>query len=130
LHALKRKLPEKIIRKLARHPVAVISTLSLSMRVGKDAFRVRSGKIDAPEFRARTGGHLGALSGGLAAASVGSAIGTVVAPGIGTILGAFAGGIVGEELGARGGRKLVQQVERILTGRPPNDNNAKDDDKT
>ncbi len=121
MRALKRKLPEKIIRKLARHPVAVISTLSLSMRIGKDAYRVKEGKIDNTEFRARTGGHLGALSGGLAVASVGSAIGSVLIPGIGTILGAFAGGIVGEELGARGGRKIVQQVERFVTGQEPSD---------
>jgi phage tail tape-measure protein len=128
LRFLKRSLPEKIIRKLTRHPVAVVSTISLSMRVGKDAYRMKSGKIDAPEFRARTGSHLGALSGGLAAASVGSAIGSVLVPGIGTILGAFAGGIVGEELGARGGRKLVQQVERVVTGREPTDE-KKDDEK-
>ena len=121
MHALKRSLPEKIIRKLTRHPVAVVSTLSLSMRVGKDAYRMKNGKINAPEFRARTGGHFGALGGGLAAASVGSAIGSVVMPGIGTILGAFAGGIVGEELGSRGGRKIVQQVERMVTGAEPQD---------
>jgi phage tail tape-measure protein len=125
LRALKRSLPEKIIRKLTRHPVAVVSTLSLSMRVGKDAYRMKNGKIDATEFRARTGSHLGALSGGLAAASVGSAIGSVLMPGIGTILGAFAGGIVGEELGSRGGRKIVQQVEKIVTGREPSDDNKK-----
>jgi phage tail tape-measure protein len=125
LHVLKRSLPEKIIRKLTRHPVAVVSTLSLSMRVGKDAYRMKSGKIDPPEFRARTGSHLGALSGGLAAASVGSAIGSALMPGIGTILGAFAGGIVGEELGSRSGRKIVQQVEKIVTGREPNDEKKK-----
>jgi len=125
LRALKRSLPEKIIRKLTRHPVAVVSTLSLAMRVGKDGYRMKNGKIDAPEFRARTGSHLGALSGGLAAASVGSAIGSALMPGIGTILGAFAGGIVGEELGSRGGRKIVQQVEKIVTGREPTDEKKK-----
>lgn len=116
LHALKRSLPERIIRKLSRHPVAVVSSLTLSIRIGKDAHRVRSGTIDGMEFRARTGGHLGALSGGLAAASVGSAIGSALLPGLGSVVGAFAGGIVGEELGARGGRRAVVSIERIIYG--------------
>lgn len=116
LKALKRRLPERIIRKLSRHPVAVVSGLTLSIRIGKDAHRVRSGSIDGPEFRARTGGHVGALSGGLAAASVGSAIGSALLPGLGSIVGAFAGGIVGEELGGRGGRRAVRSIERIIYG--------------
>lgn len=119
MNLLKRRLPERIIRRLSRHPVAVVSTLSLTLRLGKDAYRVRSGKIDGQEFRARAGGHFGALSGGLLAAQVGSALGTTLLPGIGTILGGFAGGILGEELGSRGGRRVIQSIEKLVLGSEP-----------
>ncbi|MEQ9499615.1 MAG: hypothetical protein RIT81_22200 [Deltaproteobacteria bacterium] len=116
MRALKRTLPERILRRLTRHPVMVVSTLSLSFRVGKDAFSLKKGEIDPPEFRKRTGSHLGTLGGGLAGAAAGAAAGSVV-PGIGTIIGTFAGGMVGEMAGGRIGREAVERAEELVRSR-------------
>lgn len=110
MHILKRTLPERIWRRLARHPVLVVSTASLGVKVTRDALRMRSGEIDGTEFRARTGRNVGGMSGGLAGAAAGAAWGSVL-PGLGTMLGAMAGGIVGEELGGRVGRLAIEQAE-------------------
>lgn len=107
---LKRRLPERIIRKLGRHPMVVVSVASLGVRLGKDAMLMNKGEIDPLEFRRRFGSHLGNMGGGIAGAAAGAAAGSVL-PGLGTILGAFAGGMVGENLGGRLGRKAVEQGE-------------------
>lgn len=111
---LKRSLPERIWRRLGRHPVLVVSTASLGVKVGKDGFRLRSGEIDPPEFRKRAGGHVGSMGGGLAGAAAGAAWGSAL-PGLGTVIGAFAGGIIGEELGGRVGQLAVEQAEITVT---------------
>ncbi len=110
MNVLKRSLPRRIWRRLGRHPVLVMSAVSCSVRVGRDGFRLREGAIDAPEFRRRTGGHVGSMAGSLAGAAVGAAWGSVL-PGLGTAIGAFAGGLLGEELGGRVGRLAVDQAE-------------------
>lgn len=107
---LKRSLPERIWRRLGRHPVLVVSTASLGIKLGKEGVRLRRGEIDALEFRLRTGGHVGSMSGGLAGAAAGAAWGSAF-PGLGTVIGAFAGGLIGEELGGRVGRLAIEQVE-------------------
>lgn len=116
MRAFKRGLPERIIRRITRHPVMVVSTLSLSMRVGKDAWSLKNGEIDAPEFRIRTGSHVGTLGGGLAGAAAGAAAGSVV-PGLGTIIGAFAGGMVGEMAGGKVAREAMERAEALLKTR-------------
>lgn len=113
MQILKRSLPERIWRRLGRHPVLVVSTISTSIKVGQDGVRLHRGELDAPEFRKRTGGHLGAMSGGLAGAAAGAAWGSAL-PGLGTVIGAFAGGIIGEELGGRVGRLAIEQAEVSL----------------
>lgn len=113
MRALKRGLPERIIRRITRHPVAVVSTLSLSVRMGKDAWSLKNGEIDAPEFRRRAGGHVGTLGGGLAGAAAGAAAGSVV-PGLGTMIGAFAGGMVGEIAGGKVGREAMARAEEMI----------------
>ena len=107
-------LPGRIIRRLSRHPVMVITAASLGIRVGKDAYDFKNGEIDGPEFRARQGSHFGGISGGLAGARVGMVAGSVV-PGLGTLLGAFAGGYIGETIGSKLGRKAVEQAEVTLS---------------
>jgi phage tail tape-measure protein len=114
MRLLKRSLPERIWRRLGRHPVLVVSTATMGVKVGQDGFRLRRGEIDAPEFRKRTGGHVGSMSGGLAGAAAGAAWGSAL-PGLGTVIGAFAGGLVGEELGGRVGRLAIEQAELSLT---------------
>lgn len=111
---LKRTLPEIIIRKLGRHPVAVVSTATLGFRLGKDGWRLKKGEIDVPEFRRRVGGHFGTVGGGLAGAAAGAAAGSAVIPGLGTVLGAFAGGMVGESLGGKLGRGAVEGAESLF----------------
>lgn len=110
MNVLKRSLPERIWRRLGRHPVLVVSTVSLGVRVAKDGALLRHGEIDGTEFRARTGRHLGSMSGGLAGAAAGAAWGSVL-PGLGTAIGALAGSLIGEELGGRVGRLAVEQAE-------------------
>jgi hypothetical protein len=118
---LKRSPIERIIRRLERHPTAVVTFTTLSMRFGKDWMRVRDGDIDISEFRRRGFTHLGSVSGGLAGAAAGAAAGTAFAPGLGTILGAFAGSVVGDEAGTRFGRALVEHAEIRLDWRSPRD---------
>ncbi|MBK6690377.1 MAG: hypothetical protein IPG45_38275 [Deltaproteobacteria bacterium] len=115
---LKRTLPEIIIRKLGRHPVAVLSTATLGFRLSKDGWRLKKGEIDVPEFRRRVGGHFGTVGGGIAGAAAGAAAGSAVIPGLGTILGAFAGGMVGETLGGKLGRGAIEGAETLLTPKP------------
>lgn len=117
MNILKRTPIERIIRRLERHPTAVVTFTTLSMRFGKDWMRVREGEIDVSEFRRRGFTHLGSVSGGLAGAAAGAAAGTVFAPGLGTILGAFAGSVVGDEAGTRFGRALVEHAEIKLDRR-------------
>lgn len=91
----------------------VVSAVSTSIKVGRDGAALRRGDMDPPEFRKRTGGHLGSMSGGLAGAAAGAAWGSAF-PGLGTVIGAFAGSVIGEELGGRVGRLAVEQAELSL----------------
>lgn len=111
MNFLKRGPIERIIRRLERHPTAVVTFTTLSLRFGKDWMRVQQGDIDMSEFRRRGFTHLGSVGGGLAGAAAGAAAGTVFAPGLGTILGAFAGSVVGDEAGTRFGRAIVEHAE-------------------
>lgn len=113
MEILKRSLPIIIIRRLERHPVAVVSAISLGLRFGKETFALKRGQIDTPEFSRRMGGHVGTVSGGAAGAAAGIAAGTAVLPGIGTLLGAFAGGAIGEVLGGKLGRAAVEGIQKV-----------------
>ncbi|MGF1510157.1 MAG: hypothetical protein ACFB9M_11720 [Myxococcota bacterium] len=113
---LKRTPIERIIRRLERHPAAVVTLASLGMRMGKDVRRMKAGDIDVVEFRRRGFTHVGSISGGMAGAAMGAAAGTAVAPGIGTILGAFTGSVVGDNVGTRLGRAAIEHAE-VQVGR-------------
>jgi phage tail tape-measure protein len=104
------KIPKRLLMRLLKNPIVVVSAATLGVKIGKDAYQLRLGEIDSKEFRARTGSHLGAISGGVFGAAAGAAALSVV-PGVGTILGAFAGGMIGENLGAKLGRKSAEQAE-------------------
>lgn len=116
--ALRRSLPKRLLRRLGRHPVVVVTTVNLALKAGRETYRWRSGIIDAPELRRRLGGHVGTMGGSLAGAAAGSAAGTAFAPGLGTVLGAFCGGLIGENLGGRAGRTVVEKVEGTLAAAP------------
>jgi phage tail tape-measure protein len=110
-----RKLPGRIIRRLGRHPVLVVSMASLGVRMGRDAWRVKEGEIDSSEWRARAGSHVGSISGGLAGAAAGAVAFSAI-PGIGPIVGGFAGGLLGEMGGTKLGRRIVERTESGLRG--------------
>jgi phage tail tape-measure protein len=93
--------------------MVVLSVASFSVRVGRDAFKVRAGKLTWTEFRARAGGHVFGIGLGVAGAAVGAAAGSVV-PVVGTILGGFAGSLVGEAAGSKLGASVVEVVEGKL----------------
>ena len=116
---LRRSLPKRILRRLGRHPVAVVSVVNLALKTGRETYRWRSGLIDSIELRRRLGVHVGTMGGGMAGAAAGSAAGTAVAPGLGTILGAMAGGMIGENLGGKAGQVAIEQAERKWTPPPP-----------
>ena len=105
-----RPWPIRIIRRLARKPVVVLGVCSLGVRLGKDVFHFRGGKIDADELRARVGSHFGAVGGGAVGAMAGAMAGSVF-PGVGTLLGGFAGGMLGEMAGSAAGRRGVEWVQ-------------------
>jgi phage tail tape-measure protein len=106
-------LPDKILRRLARHPILVISVASMGLRVGREAKRFKSGEIDGPEFRARTASHLGSISGGAIGATAGAIAGSVL-PGLGSIIGGFAGGILGEAGGSKLLRFAAEKLEEKI----------------
>jgi phage tail tape-measure protein len=106
------KIP-RFWKRLLKNPVVVVSAATLGVRVGKDAYAMRNGEINAPEFRARAGSHLGSISGGVFGAAAGAAAFSAI-PGVGTILGAFAGGLLGEAVGARLGRKSAEHIEDMF----------------
>jgi len=104
------KIPKRLLMRLLKNPIVIVSAASLGVRIGKDAFQVRAGEIDTKEFRARTVSHIGSTAGGVFGAAAGAAALSIV-PGVGTILGAFAGGMIGENLGAKLGRKSAEHAE-------------------
>lgn len=114
---LKRSLPRRIIARLSRHPVLVVTTVDMGIKLGRDGWAYRKGKIAVSELRRRVGGHFGNLGGGMAGAAAGAAAGSIVLPGLGMFLGGFAGGMVGGELGGRAGRAMVHEAEKRLDPR-------------
>ena len=120
-HVLRRSLPKRIISRLRRHPVAVVTVVNLCLKTGRETYRWHSGLIDTVEYRRRLGTHMGTMSGGLAGAAAGSAAGTAFAPGLGTIIGAFCGGMVGESLGGKAGRAVVEHAEATWTSSDSDD---------
>jgi hypothetical protein len=111
MQLLKRTPIERIIRRLERHPTAVVTLASLSMRMGRDIRRVQAREIDLAEFRRRGFTHVSSVGGGIAGAAAGALAGTAVAPGLGTILGAFTGSMVGDDWGTRLGRAAIEHAE-------------------
>ncbi len=115
IEPLRRSLPKRILRRLGRHPVAVVTVVNLALKTSRDTYRWHTGLIDTLELRRRLGSHFGTMGGGLAGAAAGSAAGTAFAPGLGTVLGAFAGGVIGESLGNKAGRAAIEQAEVLWT---------------
>lgn len=116
MNILRRTPIERIIRRLERHPAAVVTAASLSMRFSRDYRRVRTGDIDHAEFGRRGVSHFGSVGGGMAGAAAGAWAGTLIAPGLGTILGAFAGSVAGDEAGQRFSRAALEHAE-VRVGR-------------
>jgi phage tail tape-measure protein len=104
------KLPERILKQLAKRPMMVLGAATLSLKVGKDAVHLKAGKIDGSEFKKRTGGHVGSVGLGTAAGYAGMALGVFLSPVpvLGGLLGGFAGGALGEVLGEKLGRGAVE----------------------
>ncbi len=121
--ALRRSLPKRLLRGLARRPMLVVGAATLGTRIGRDALAVKRGEMDPFEFRLRTGSHIGAVSGSVAGAAAGAFVGSVV-PVLGNVLGGFAGGIVGDKAGGKLGRAAVHAVETVL-GTIPDDDGIK-----
>jgi phage tail tape-measure protein len=107
-------IPKRLLLRLLKNPIVVVSAATLGIRIGKDAYAMKTGEIDGGEFRARIGSHLGSISGGIFGAAAGAAALSVV-PGVGTVLGAFAGGMIGENLGGKMGRKSFEQAASLFT---------------
>lgn len=117
---MRRPLPIRIIRRLERHPLAVLSVASFGIRVGKDALRLRQGEFDSKEFRARAGGHVGAVSGSALGWTAGALAGRLIPGPLGMIVGGFAGGMIGEFSGQALGRKAAEGIEsRVQKEEPP-----------
>jgi pyruvate/2-oxoglutarate dehydrogenase complex dihydrolipoamide acyltransferase (E2) component len=116
MNLLNKKLPERILRQLGRRPMLFLSGLSLSLKVGKDAVDFKSGKINAGEFRQKTGGSVGGIGLGAAGSYAGLLAGHFIVPVpiVGGLLGGFAGGALGEMMGDHLGRKAVQKAEAAL----------------
>ena len=108
IEVLRRSLPKRILRRLARHPIPVAHAVNLALKTGRDAHRWHTGLIDVIELRRRLGSHVGTMGGGLAGAAAGAAL---FNPGVAAIVGAFAGSMVGESLGHKAGRAVVEQAE-------------------
>ena len=87
------KLPERILKRLSKHPMAVLGVATLGLKVGRDAANLKQGKIDSPEFRKRTGGHVGSVGLGAAGSYAGLTLGVFLSPVpvLGGLLGGFAG---------------------------------------
>ena len=117
MNILKRSLPRRIIARLSRHPILVVTAVDMGVKLGRDSWAYRKGEIAVSELRRRFGGHFGNLGGGMVGAAAGAAAGSVMLPGLGMLLGGFAGGIVGGELGGRAGRFAVQEAEKHLGAR-------------
>jgi len=113
MRILNGKLPERILRQLARRPMLFISGLSLSLKLGKDGVQYSRGKIDASEFRKRAGSSVGGVGLGAAGSYAGLVAGHFLmpVPVLGGLLGGFAGGALGEIMGDKLGRKAVEKAE-------------------
>ena len=107
-------LPRRILGRIARHPVALVTTFSMGLKTHKEYRRYTKGEIDAKGLRARVGQHAGSIGGSMLGASAGAVVGSVV-PVVGTIIGGFAGGLLGEKGGSKLGREVVERVDSILT---------------
>lgn len=110
------KLPERILKRLSKHPMAVLGVATLGLKVGRDAANLKQGKIDSPEFRKRTGGHVGSVGLGAAGSYAGLTLGVFLSPVpvLGGLLGGFAGGALGELLGDKLGQGAVKKAEQLM----------------
>lgn len=96
-----------------KSPVTTAAALTLGLKVGQEAYKLKSGEISAEEFERRAGGHIGSVSGTLMGAAVGAVAG-IWAPGLGTVMGAFSGGFVGQVMGEHFGRKGAERLQRFV----------------
>jgi phage tail tape-measure protein len=100
--------------------MVVVSVATLGFRISRDGLKLREGEIDAQEFRRRTGGNVGSVSGGVVGATYGAIAGSIL-PGLGTVLGGFAGGMLGEVGGGKLGRMAIEVLEERLGWVPAED---------
>lgn len=113
-------LPPWLIDRLSS-PVATAAALTLGLKVGQEASKLKSGEISPEEFKRRAGTHVGTITGTMAGALAGSVVGRWL-PGLGTLAGAFGGGLmgqlIGENLTRKGADRLEPMVRRGDEGEP------------
>ena len=105
-------LPPWLIDRLSS-PVATAAALTLGLKVGQEASKLKSGEISPEEFKRRAGSHVGTITGTMAGALAGSVIGRWL-PGFGTLAGAFGGGLMGQMVGEHLTQKGADRIEPIV----------------
>ena len=87
--------------------------MTLGLRLGQEAYRLRLGELKTEAFVKRAGQHIGALSGILAGTALGWSLGRAF-PGAGAIVGAFGGGLLGQVGGEHVGRVAASRLSTAL----------------
>jgi hypothetical protein len=107
-----KRLPKRL-KKGLKHPAVMAMTVKFGMKVGHEAYLLRTNEIDYDEFKKRTIAHIGEISGTTLGAAIGGLAGSWV-PGVGALFGAFLGSMAGEMAGEYVGRKSAFRVHRVL----------------
>ena len=107
-----KRLPKRLKRGL-KHPTVMALTVKFGMKVGHEAYLLRTNEIDYAEFKKRTIANIGEISGTTLGAAIGGLAGSWV-PGVGALFGAFLGSMAGEMAGQYVGRKSASRVHRVL----------------
>jgi hypothetical protein len=107
-----RRIPKRLKRGL-KHPTVMAMTVKFGVKVGHEAYLLRTEEIDYAEFKRRTIAHIGEISGTTLGAAIGGLAGSWV-PGVGALFGAFLGSMAGEMAGEYVGRKSAHRVHRAL----------------
>jgi hypothetical protein len=107
-----KRLPKRLKRGL-KHPTVMAMTVKFGVKIGHEAYLLRTEEIDYTEFKKRTISHIGEISGTTLGAALGGLAGSWV-PGVGAIFGAFLGSMAGEMAGEYVGRKSAVRVHKVL----------------
>lgn len=118
-----KRLPKRLKRGL-KHPTVMAMTVKFGMKVGHEAYLLRTNEITYAEFKKRTIAHIGEISGTTLGAAIGGLAGSWV-PGVGALFGAFLGSMAGEMAGQYVGRKSASRVHRVLVREEKQDQREK-----